>query len=721
MEVRFTCAQGHSWNALLDGSCGDSPVATNCPVCGTAVERTNHPSAGQSLAPDQLPPPPRSEVVTEIPPRAEGAKAMGEHAPDTGLPAGYDILEELGRGGMGVVYKARQRSLNRIVAMKALLAGSQAAPEEVRRFRQEAEALARLQHPHIVQVYDIVEQDGRLCIILEYVEGGSLARKLAGKPTPPLEASRLVTTLARAMHVAHERGIIHRDLKPANVLLGGDASPKITDFGLAKLLSAPTGSGPDRMNAVTGEPAPPTVSGAILGTPSYMAPEQAEGRNQSIGPATDIYALGTILYELLTGRPPFRSGTPFQTLLQVVSEEPKPPSRAAQGVPQELEAICLKCLRKEPAQRYASALELSEALVKFIEHPPAHSTGREPVSSVGMPSSRRVPRKGIAIAGTLILIVAGLWHFLSNQPSWEVFAITSPGEKFDRLAFPTREVGYATSREAIFKTADAGKTWIRLPGFSPGRVHCLYFQDAQTGWLGADRLYETRNGGQTWVSLTLGSGEDLATVSALAFGPEGWALAGGTRRGDRALRFFQRRTSKAGWEELDPEKTGYWGGPQQAYRTWYVGGIGIRGPGQAAVALFKGSEDGGALLMTADGGATWAPVFTTATDLYRVHFTDAQRGWLAGNHGLLWMTRDGGKTWQPHANPGKATISSFAFDSGGRFGVAPLWHGKVLTTTDGSWRLEDVQLGESMPGAAVVDPGCAYVLGADGRIARFVR
>ncbi len=303
--------------------------------------------------------------------------------------AGYEILGELGRGGMGVVYKARQVGLNRLVALKMILAGPHAGAQERARFRGEAEAVARLRHPHIVQIYEVGEQDGRPFLSLEFVEGGTLARQLAGTPQPAGVAAELVETLARAIHHAHRQGIIHRDLKPANILLvsgggvsGGGVSgessadtthhspltthqPKITDFGLAKKLDDVAG---------------PTASGAILGTPSYMAPEQARGTDsgarpgEGVGPATDVYALGAILYELLTGRPPFKAATTMDTLMQVLSQEPAPPRLLQPGVPHDLELICLKCLRKEPAHRYADAEQLAEELRRFRAGEPLRHT-----------------------------------------------------------------------------------------------------------------------------------------------------------------------------------------------------------------------------------------------------------------------------------------------------------------------------------------------------------
>jgi serine/threonine-protein kinase len=265
--------------------------------------------------------------------------------------AGYKILRVLGQGGMGVVYKARQRGLKRIVALKMIVAGGHHGSADLARFRSEAVAVADLQHPNIVQIYEVGEDNGHPFFSLEYVAGGSLARKIAGTPRPSREAAQLVRALANGMEYAHQRGIIHRDLKPANVLLTESGEPKVSDFGLVKRLEDDAGQ---------------TQSGSILGTPSYMAPEQAEGKIKEIGPRTDIYALGGILYELMTGRPPFRAASVLDTLQQVRTQDPIPPSQFQPKVPRDLETICLKCLQKDPAKRYAAAADLGEDLRRFL-------------------------------------------------------------------------------------------------------------------------------------------------------------------------------------------------------------------------------------------------------------------------------------------------------------------------------------------------------------------
>jgi WD40 repeat protein len=271
-----------------------------------------------------------------------------------GLPAvpGYRLLRELGRGAMGVVFRAWQTGLERTVALKMILAGGWASPPELARFRIEAEAAGRLEHPHIVRVYELGEHDGQPWLAMEYVDGGNLAQKQAGSPLPVREAARLAETLARAIHHAHQKGVVHRDLKPANILLTSEGVPKVSDFGLAKLLA--------------GGPVPATRTGAVLGTPSYMAPEQAGGRSREVGPPTDVYALGALLYEMLTGRPPFQGENTSETLLQVLGQEPVPPRRLRPEVPPDLETICLHCLEKEPGQRYVTALDLAEDLRRFL-------------------------------------------------------------------------------------------------------------------------------------------------------------------------------------------------------------------------------------------------------------------------------------------------------------------------------------------------------------------
>jgi tetratricopeptide (TPR) repeat protein len=329
----------------------------------------------------------------------EGVAPAPANLPDV---SGFELLSVLGRGGMGVVYKARQLSLKRLVALKMISAGGHAGPEELDRFRVEAEAAARLQHPNIVQIHEVgtCAIAGAECpyMALEFVAGGSLARRARNEPPSPDRAAELVATLARAMQHAHERRVIHRDLKPANVLLAEDGRPKITDFGLAKQLEGDSAR---------------TASGAVMGTPAYMAPEQAAGRTREIGALSDVYALGAILYELLAGRPPFAGESIMETLEQVRSAEPVPPSRLRPKVPRDLETICLKCLAKEPARRYASASDLAADLDRFRAGESVRAR-REGLVARQWRLVRRRPRvilAAVGVVGALALAAVLVLHF----------------------------------------------------------------------------------------------------------------------------------------------------------------------------------------------------------------------------------------------------------------------------------------------------------------------
>ncbi len=311
----------------------------------------------------------------------------------------YGILRVLGSGGMGVVLAARQEHPRRVVALKMILAGPLGSRQRQARFQSEPEVVARLQHPNIVQVHEVGDHGGRPYYTMEYLDGGSLAQKLAAAPLAPRAAAELTEALARAVHFAHERGFVHRDLKPANVLLAEDGTPKVADFGLAK-----------QFGGEPSDPASPyrTESGAILGTPGYMAPEQAEGK-KDIGPAADVYALGAILYECLTGRPPFRAATVLETLEQVRSQEPVPISRLQPTVPRDLQTICLKCLHKDPARRFASAEALADDLGRFLRGEPIRA---RPVSRRERlwKWARRKPALAalLAVSGlSLVTLVAG--------------------------------------------------------------------------------------------------------------------------------------------------------------------------------------------------------------------------------------------------------------------------------------------------------------------------
>ncbi len=297
----------------------------------------------------------------------------------------YHFLKEISQSPNGNIDKARHISLNRLVAIKTFAGGDQA---DVERFQLGAREQQRLHHDNILPVYHVSEsEDGHPCFSMEFADGGSLAEKIAGKPQPPKEAAQLVRTLAEAMSYAHGEGVVHRDLKPANVVLTADDTPKITDFGLARRVDTPNGQ---------------SKTGDILGTPPYMAPEQAAGRTHEAGPVCDVYALGAILYELLTGRPPFKGRTVVESLQQILKQPPVRPRRLLRGVPPGLESICLKCLEKKPRRRYRSAQELADDLGRWLDgkRPEAHSTWAR--------TSRFLRRHPISTPAAAFLLLAAI-------------------------------------------------------------------------------------------------------------------------------------------------------------------------------------------------------------------------------------------------------------------------------------------------------------------------
>jgi tRNA A-37 threonylcarbamoyl transferase component Bud32 len=413
------CGREEVLRAFLLGDLPEDEAAAvaehlfTCPPCGAAAARLDGEadavllSLRRALRPAASnPAQPITDKIAEGCPETEAQvhATTPESVPAAGRLLGdYELLAEVGRGGMGVVYKARHVRLNRIVALKLVLS---AEPSDEARFRREARALARLDHPHVVPIYEAGVFEGWPFFAEEFVEGGSLADRLRNGPQPPTEAAKLVRQLAQAVDWVHRRQIIHRDLKPANVLLAADGTPKIADFGLARMLDGAT--------ALTG-------TGSVLGTPEYMAPEQAAGKNREVGPAADVWALGVLLYEMLTGRTPFRADSALDTLAAVLFDPAVPPSRRRTEVPKALDWVCLKCLQKQPADRYASAEELADDLGRYLAGEPVRARPRSGVTAL-----RRLRSRWRWLAGAAAGLTAVAIGLLLLLPRWLSTPATQP-------------------------------------------------------------------------------------------------------------------------------------------------------------------------------------------------------------------------------------------------------------------------------------------------------
>src|SRR6266536_971682 len=311
----------------------------------------------------------------------------------------YELLEEIGRGGQGVVYRAHQKSLNRTVALKVIGLGHWATEAHLKRFRREAESAASLEHPCIVPIYEVGERDGSCYFSMKFIEGGQLDAVATREVMPIRRAAELIAKVARTVHYAHERGILHRDIKPGNILVDAKGEPHLTDFGLARLVESESTV---------------TRTMEVLGTPSYMAPEQAVGNNAAISSVTDVYGLGAVLYQLLTGQPPFAGGTTYETIKLVLDTDPRQPRPLNPKIDRNLSTICLKCLEKDPKRRYASALALAEDLEHWLKHEPiqARHTG---VFTRGKKWVRRNPTSALLAASLIGLAAGGAWIVLKSE------------------------------------------------------------------------------------------------------------------------------------------------------------------------------------------------------------------------------------------------------------------------------------------------------------------